>query len=242
MLTVQFDRLGLRAGERVLDVGAGFGRHVYECARRGARAVALDYAEAEVVETRATIGAMHAAGEIGESAFIGVMRGDATKLPFPDNSFDVVITSEVLEHITDDTAAIAEMVRVLRPGGRFAASVPAEFPERINWRLSDAYHAPIAVGGHVRIYTSVELRAKLRAAGLDLTGRHRAHALHSPYWWLKCAAGVNNDEHRLVRSYRRLLEREIIERPRSLALVERVLAPMLGKSEVHYAVKGSAAG
>lgn len=242
MLTIRFDELGLRPGDRVLDVGAGFGRHVYECARQGAHAVALDYAADEVATTRNTLGAMVAAGEISPESSPGVLRGDATRLPFPDATFDVVITSEVLEHITDDTAAIAEMVRVLRPGGRFAASVPAEFPERINWRLSDAYHAPIAVGGHVRIYTSVELRAKLRAAGLDLTGRHRAHALHSPYWWLKCAVGVDNDDHRLVSSYRRLLEREIIERPRSLALVERVLAPVLGKSEVHYAVKGDPSG
>jgi hypothetical protein len=59
---------------------------------------------------------------------------------------------------------------------------------------------------------------------------------------LKCAVGVDNDDHRLVSSYRRLLEREIIERPRSLALVERVLAPVLGKSEVHYAVKGDPSG
>ena len=180
MLTVRFDRLQLRPGERVLDVGAGFGRHVYECARRGARAVALDYAEAEVTETRATIGAMHDSGEIGDGDFIGVLRGDATRLPFPDDSFDIVITSEVLEHITDDTAALAEMVRVLRPGGRFAASVPAEFPERINWRLSDAYHAPIAEGGHVRIYSSVELRAKLRAAGLSLTGHCLLYTSPSP--------------------------------------------------------------
>ena len=237
MLTVQFDRLGLSAGERVLDVGAGFGRHVYECARRGARAVALDYAEAEVVETRATIGAMHAAGEITENAFIGVMRGDATRLPFADNSFDVVITSEVLEHITDDTSAIAEMVRVLRPGGRFAATVPARLPETINWRLSDEYHAPAAVGGHVRIYSAVELRAKLRAAGLTLDGSHRSHALHSPYWWLRCAVGPNNDDHPLVARYRRLLEREIIDQPASLAVVERVLAPVLGKSIVHYGTK-----
>jgi SAM-dependent methyltransferase len=53
-----------------------------------------------------------------------------------------VITSEVLEHIQDDVAAIAEMVRVLRPGGTFAATVPSWFPEKINWMLSDEYHAP----------------------------------------------------------------------------------------------------
>jgi len=237
MLTVRFDQRGLRPGDRVLDVGAGFGRHVFECTRRGAIAVALDPSADEVVQTRSTIAAMVEAGEITADAFGGVLRGDATCLPFADHTFDVVITSEVLEHITDDTAAIAEMVRVLRPGGRFAATVPARLPETINWRLSDEYHAPAAVGGHVRIYSAVELRAKLRAAGLTLDGSHRSHALHSPYWWLRCAVGPNNDDHPLVARYRRLLEREIIDQPASLAVVERVLAPVLGKSIVHYGTK-----
>jgi SAM-dependent methyltransferase len=237
VLTIRFDELGLRAGDKVLDVGAGFGRHVYECARRGARAVALDYAADEVTETRNTLGAMVAAGEITPDSSPGVLRGDATRLPFPDATFDVVITSEVLEHITDDSAAIAEMSRVLRPGGRFAASVPARLPETINWKLSDDYHAPAAVGGHVRIYSRVELSAKLRAAGLEVTGGHRTHALHSPYWWLRCAVGPQNEDHPLVRRYRKVLEREIIEQPRSLALVEKALAPVLGKSSVLYATR-----
>jgi len=80
----------------------------------------------------------------------------------------------------------------------------------------------------------------LRAAGLELERSHRAHALHSPYWWLRCAVGPNDDDHPLVRRYRRLLEREIIEQPRSLAIAEKVLAPVLGKSIVHYATKASA--
>ncbi len=142
-----------------------------------------------MVQTRATLGGMVDAGEITIERFKGVLRGDATRLPFADDSFDVVITSEVLEHIQNDVAAIAEMVRVLKPGGTFAGTVPAWFPEKINWMLSDEYHAPIAEGGHVRIYSATELSAKLRAAGLDLRGHHRAHALHSPYWWLKCAVG-----------------------------------------------------
>ena len=58
MLTIKFDQLGLAPGDRVLDVGAGFGRHVFECARRGADVVALDYAEDEVIQTRATLGGM----------------------------------------------------------------------------------------------------------------------------------------------------------------------------------------
>ena len=240
MLTIRFDRLGMRPGDRVLDVGAGFGRHVFECARRGADVVALDYAEDEVVQTRATLGAMVDSGEIDLERFKGVLRGDATNLPFADNSFDVVITSEVLEHIQDDVAAIAEMVRVLKPGGHFAATVPAWFPEKINWMLSDEYHAPKAEGGHVRIYTATELQAKLRTAGLALDGHHRAHALHSPYWWLKCAVGPRNDDHPAVAKYRQFLEWDIVEQPTSTRVAERVLSPVLGKSIVFYGVKQAA--
>ncbi len=242
MLTIRFDKLGLRAGDRVLDVGAGFGRHVFECARRGADVYALDYAEDEVVETRATLGGMVDSGEIDIARFKAVLRGDATRLPFADDSFDVVITSEVLEHIQDDVAAIAEMVRVLKPGGSFAATVPAWLPEKVNWMLSDEYHAPKSPGGHVRIYSATELKAKLGAAGLALDGSHRAHALHSPYWWLKCAVGPTNDEHPAVVTYRRFLEWDIVERPASTKVAERVLSPVLGKSIVFYASKPAGAG
>lgn len=237
MLTIRFDRLGLQAGDRVLDVGAGFGRHVFECGRRGADVVALDYAHDEVVETRATLEAMIEAGEIDGDRITGVLRGDATKLPFADASFDKVITSEVLEHVQDDVAAISEMIRVLKPGGVFAATVPAWGPEKINWMLSDEYHAPTAVGGHLRIYSKTELAAKLRSAGLDLRGTHRAHALHSPYWWLKCAVGPALDDHPLVVKYREFLEWDIVEQPVSMRLVERVLSPALGKSIVFYGYK-----
>jgi SAM-dependent methyltransferase len=237
MLTIRFDKLGLEPGDKVLDVGAGFGRHVFECARRGADVVALDYAEDEVVQTRATLGAMVDEGEIILDRFKGVLRGDATKLPFADNSFDVVITSEVLEHIQDDVAAIAEMVRVLRPGGHFAATVPAWMPEKINWMLSDEYHAPKSDGGHVRIYSSTELSAKLRTAGLELQGNHRAHALHSPYWWLKCAIGPRNEDHPAVTKYREFLEWDIMNQPTSTKVADRVLSPALGKSIVFYGTK-----
>jgi len=237
MLTIRFDQLGLRAGDRVLDVGAGFGRHVYECARRGAEVVALDYAADEVVQTRATLGAMVVAGEIPGDRMAAALRGDATRLPFADDSFDVVITSEVLEHIQNDVAAIAEMVRVLKPGGRFAATVPAWGPEVVNWKLSDEYHAPKSAGGHVRIYSRTELTAKLVAAGLAPDGYHRAHALHSPYWWLKCAVGPTNDDHPLVAKYRKFLEWDIVKGPTSVKVAERVLSPMLGKSSIFYARK-----
>lgn len=242
MLTVRYERLGLQPGDLFLDAGAGFGRHAFEAARRGARVVALDYAAEELTGTRATFGAMAVAGEIPMDRFVGVLRGDATKLPFDDNVFDRIVTSEVLEHIQDDVAAIAELTRVLKPGGTLGVTVPTWWPEKINWMLSDEYHAPKSEGGHVRIYSATELKAKLRSAGLDVTGSHHAHALHSPYWWLKCAVGPRREDHKLVNSYRKFLEWDIIKGPRSTKLAEKALSPVLGKSFIVYSRKPALVG
>ena len=239
MLTIRFDRLGLRPGAMFLDAGAGFGRHAFEAARKGATVFALDWAQEEVVGTRNTFGAMIEAREIPDVTYGGALRGDATRLPFADGTFDVVVTSEVLEHIQDDVTAISELHRVLKPGGTLGVTVPTWWPEKINWMLSDEYHAPKSPGGHVRIYSATELKAKLRSAGLDVFASHHAHALHSPYWWLKCAVGPANNDHPMVSRYRRLLEWDIMTAPRSTRLAERVLSPVLGKSLIVYSRKAA---
>jgi hypothetical protein len=74
-----------------------------------------------------------------------------------------------------------------------------------------------------------------------VSGSHHAHALHSPYWWLKCAVGPRNDDHPLVRRYRKLLEWDIIRAPMVTRVPERLLNPVLGKSYVVYATKPVAA-
>ena len=165
MLTVDYNRLGLKPGERLLDLGCGFGRHAYEAARQGAHVVACDLASAELAEVRATFAAMSDAGEQYHGT-CQAAQGDATRLPFPDQSFDRVIASEVLEHVDSDDQALAELTRILRPGGVLAVTVPTWFPEKVCWALSDEYHAPKAVGGHVRIYRRSELRRRTPAGRL----------------------------------------------------------------------------
>jgi SAM-dependent methyltransferase len=237
MLTADLGLLGVVAGDAVLDLGCGFGRHAYEAARRGASVVAVDRAEAEVGQTRATLQAMADAGEVPPGTALGAVRADALALPFASGTFDRVVAAEVFEHLLDDGAAMAELARVLRPGGTAAVTVPAFGPERICWALSDRYHAPAAEGGHVRIYREAALRRLLEGAGLRPGPSHRAHALHSPYWWLRCAIGPDRDDHLLVRPYRRLLEWDIVSAPAVTRRAERLLDPVLGKSLVVYATK-----
>jgi SAM-dependent methyltransferase len=236
VLTVDYDRLGLRPGERVLDLGCGMGRHAYEAARRGARVVALDAGEEELRSVRATCIAMLAAGELDpEGSSVGAVRGDALRLPFADGAFDRVIAAEVLEHIPQDTAAMVELTRVLRPGGTMAVSVPRCGPEMVNWLLSDAYHD--VPGGHVRIYRRSTLFERLAASGLVPVEHHYAHGLHTPYWWLRCVVGLDDDAHPAVAAYHRLLVWEIVKRPRVTRAAAKLLDPLIGKSLVAYFVK-----
>lgn len=235
MLTVDFDRLGLRDGDRVLDMGCGGGRHAYEAWRRGATVVALDLDEQELKGVGYVVGTMDEAGELPHGPVGGPVRGNALSLPFPDGTFDRIVTSEVLEHVWDDRGAIRELVRVLRPGGRMAVTVPTRWPERVSWAIDWRYHDQ--PGGHVRIYRQHELEERLEAAGLYLRGSHHAHALHSPYWWLKCAVGLDRPDHPLVRRYHDLLTYQIVKGPRWLNRTERALDPVLGKSLIVYTEK-----
>ncbi|MGQ0825245.1 MAG: class I SAM-dependent methyltransferase [Actinomycetota bacterium] len=235
MLTVDFDRLGLARGEHLLDLGAGGGRHAFAAMRRGARVTALDYSAADLKDAVAIAGAMIVADEVTDAVWAGAVNGDALDLPFSDETFDRVVVSEVLEHIWDDERALVEIVRVLRSGGRVAATVPTRWPERVSWALNRAYHD--TPGGHVRIYRQGDLERKLERAGCFLRGSHHAHAFHSPYWWLKCAYGLENTDVMPVRGYHDFLCYLIEHDPAWARHLERALNPVLGKSVVVYGEK-----
>ncbi len=231
MLTVDYTRLGLREGERLLDLGCGAGRHTFEALRLGADVVALDQNLDDLRGVDEMVAAMAEAGEIKPPDGPVALAGDANVLPFADGHFDHVIAAEILEHIPDDRTVINEIARVTRPGGRVAVTVPRRWTEQICWLLSDDYHN--VEGGHVRIYRGNRLVGALEAAGLRFAGSHHAHALHSPYWWLKCAVGVER-ETRATRAYHRLLVWDMMSRPWPTQTAERLLNPVLGKSLVLY--------
>ena len=147
------------AGQAVLDVGCGVGMYTAAFLRQTPRVFGVEIERERALEAR-------------ERA-TGVVEAPGEHLPFPDAAFDVVFSHEVLEHVTDDRACVAEMVRVTRPGGRLVVFVPNRlYPfetHGVFWR--GRYHfgnVPLVnwlptplrnyLAPHVRAYTAGSLR------------------------------------------------------------------------------------
>jgi SAM-dependent methyltransferase len=135
---------GLRPGT-ALDIGAAGGGNTRVLRRLGWSAAALEY------------GAEGAGVARGRG--LATLRADATALPVADGGVDLVMAFDVLEHLEDDDAAVREIRRVLRPGGRFLVAVPCD-P-----RLWSAHDEAV---GHVRRYTRPTLTDLLVRGGFTL--------------------------------------------------------------------------
>ena len=238
MLTARLEKLGLKPGAWVLDLGCGEGRHVHGLhVLGGINVVGLDRDGPSLVKAREGLAMLPAA-----TATTGFVEGDAYRTPYADATFDAVICSEVLEHLEDYHAALAEIARVLKPGGVFVATVPRAWPERICWALASGPGGyGDQPGGHVRIFDERELAADIATGGFDRTGRHHAHGLHAPYWWLKCAFWDRRDDHPLVKLYHRFLVWDLMERPWLTRALDAVASPVMGKSVALYFRKRAAA-
>ncbi|WP_231757611.1 class I SAM-dependent methyltransferase [Microbulbifer elongatus] len=235
MITVDPKLLNLQPGQRVLDLGCGEGRHAIHFAITDCVDIfGVDLSPADLATAAERARPFADNGQ--QTGRLQLCVGNALQLPFPSGFFDVVICSEVLEHIEDYQGVLHEIFRVLRPSGVFAATVPSFFPEWVCWKLSDAYHQ--VEGGHIRIFREKKLRQAIEGLGLNYFARHKAHALHAPYWWLKCLFW-GQDDRAVVRQYHRMLVWDMMARPRITRWLETVLNPLLGKSIALYFVKPS---
>lgn len=232
MITIDYDRLHIEAGDRLLDIGCGPGRHVCgACAEYSATVIGADVKLADLRQARTNLWLHESYGGAFEGQW-ALCSADITALPFSDARFDHVICAEVMEHIPEDQHAAAELVRVLKPGGSLAVSVPRYLPEKICWWLSDQYAN--TEGGHVRIYRKHQISERFEKLGLTKRGGHYAHSLHAPYWWLKCLFGPDNDGAAAVSAYHRFLTWDIMKKPKLTRLMDRLFNPVIGKSLVLY--------
>ena len=233
MVTVDLPELKLKPGQAVLDAGCGSGRHLRALVKLpGLKIVGIDRNPSDVREAADALKEMPDA----LSRDVNVTCGDITSLPFESESFDCVICSEVLEHIPEHEAALKELTRVLKPRGNLVVSVPRYFSERVCWLISSQYSHD--EGGHIRIYKKKKLQNMLAGQGLQCWKINYKHALHAPYWWLKCLVGIKNEKNIVVRLYHKFLVWDMFCKPRGVRVLEEALNPLIGKSIVFYLKKG----
>ena len=137
-------RRNISPGGRILDVGSAAGLHTVMLIDFGFQAEGLEYSNEGI--------------KIQNIRKIPVTQGDARNLPWTDSIFDGVICMDVLEHLDDDDLALREILRVLKPGGRFLISVPAYMSL---WSNHDA-----AVG-HLRRYSNASIKELFRKEEVD---------------------------------------------------------------------------
>lgn len=233
MVTVDFHELKLKPHSLVLDTGCGTGRHLRALAKLpDLTIVGIDRNNADLNDALTSLKNMP--DSLSDNYL--VTRADINRLPFDSASFDCVICSEVLEHISDHETVLKELVRVLKPQGDLVVSVPRYFSERICWFISRAYCND--EGGHVRIYKKKKLQKMLTRQGIKCWKINYKHALHVPYWWIKCLVGLKNEKNWLVKYYKKFLEWDIMKKPQSVRIIEELLNPIMGKSIVFYLKKG----
>lgn len=230
MQTIRFSNLNISEEDFLLDMGCGEGRHsIGAYIETKANVLGFDLSIEDLKIAKGRLNDFDTNNIKSVCQFGGA---DIISLPFADSSLDAVICSEVLEHVDSPQESVEELIRVLKPGGIMALSVPRYLPELICWKLSDEYTK--TPGGHVRIFKHNQLRKLGSENGLEYQSFHWAHGLHSPYWWLQCLFWNTKETSRIIRLYHRLLVWDLMQRPLFTKLLESILQPLIGKSLVMY--------
>tara|TARA_B100000073_G_C23660419_1_gene544318 strand:+ start:54 stop:749 length:696 start_codon:yes stop_codon:yes gene_type:complete len=226
--TFNFNLLNLKKIKKVIDVGCGNGRHLKSLGFKltDSEIIGIDQSAPEITKLNK---------EFNESVCKNgnaykFITGDIREMDVPDNSQDLVVCSEVLEHVPNFEAVLEECYRILKPGSVMLVSVPSYFPESLCWKYSKKYMQ--TPGGHIRIFKKNFLKERFKALNLKLFKHHREHALHSIYWIIR--ARNNMEENNFLKSFHNLLVRQMFGQAKFSFALEKLLNPFFGKSECFY--------
>jgi ubiquinone/menaquinone biosynthesis C-methylase UbiE len=226
MLTFNLTKYSLNKSGTMLDVGCGEGRHIFGIMQNypEMKCIGLDMDDDSLVKAEEGYEFFESISNAGAE----FLKGSAYSLPFQNNSLDLIVCSEVLEHLHHYNDAVKEIHRVLKPGGKFYASVPASWPEKICWALSKDYQNQ--PGGHLRIFNQSKLVSEISEVGFTFLSSDRFHSIHAPYWWIRCFFWNTQDSNIIVKLYKKILERHILKKPFLLDFIDKILNPFMGKS------------
>ena len=226
MLTFNLTKYSLIESGTMLDVGCGEGRHIFGIMQNypEMKCIGLDMDDDSLVKAEEGYEFFESISNAGAE----FLKGSAYSLPFQNNSLDLIVCSEVLEHLHQYNDAVKEIHRVLKPGGKFYASVPASWPEKICWALSKDYQNQ--PGGHLRIFNQSKLVSEISDAGFKFLSSDRFHSIHAPYWWIRCLFWNTQDSNIIVKLYKKILERHILKKPFFLDCIDKIFNPFMGKS------------
>ena len=230
MNTIKYKKLNLESDQLLLDMGCGEGRHsIGALLETSANVIGLDLSFKDLSIANSRLNDFDLSN-LDTFCTFGV--GNINNIPLESASLDAVMCSEVLEHVDSPEESIQELIRVLKPGGVMALSVPRYLPELICWKLSKDYSK--TPGGHIRIFRHNQLKNLGINNGLEYQSFHWAHGLHSPYWWLQCLFWKTRETSHIVKLYHRLLVWDLMKRPLFTKILEAILQPLIGKSLVIY--------
>lgn len=168
----------VRSTDTVVDVGCGYGGITGFCAGQGARVLFIDMDEERLAKTEALVASSPAHG-------YQAILSECDPIPLEDDIGDIIICTEVLEHVRSPRRFLSELVRIAKPGGKLLITVPDERAELMAAATAPAnyFEAP----NHVRVFASGELQALLLDAGLQIQSEEYIGcfwSLYLPLSWL----------------------------------------------------------
>jgi SAM-dependent methyltransferase len=167
----------------VVDIGCGDGRFINFCAARGAEVIFVDRSEAKIKATENRV-------KNSSARAYRAIVSECAPIPLEDGVGDIVICTEVLEHVADPVVFLRELVRIAKPGATLLITVPDGRSE--TFVAATAPPAYFEAPNHIRIFDVEEFRELILGAGLEILDQQFLGCFWSVYWplsWLTAQPG-----------------------------------------------------